>query len=145
MSDYLSQYKAELVDRYLQNQISNSEKDTLYKLLQRSNRTTVTERDIFAKLTLRVLRQTSVARENTLEPSENVNVKAEPNLPLDKNRTLKASENTQVVENRTLKASENMQRRKQPVRSCNKPHKTYYIHKETNTYKIKQTIQTIPN
>ena len=126
MSDYLSTYKAELVDRYLQNKISNSEKDTLYALLQRSNRTTVTERDIFAKLTLRVLQQTSVARENALEPPENVNVKAEPNLPLDKNRTLKASENSE--------------KRKQPVRSCNKPHKTYYILKETNTYKIKQTI-----
>ena len=32
MSDYLSTYKAELVDRYLQNQISNSEKDTLHAL-----------------------------------------------------------------------------------------------------------------
>ena len=108
MSEDLSEYKAELVDRYLQNQISNSEKDTLYKLLQRSNRTTVTERDIFAKLTLRVLRQTSVARVNTLEPPENVNVKAEPNLPLGENRTLEASENTQVVENRTLKGGENI-------------------------------------
>ena len=99
MSDYLS-YKAELVDRYLQNQISNSEKDTLYKLLQRSNRTTVTERDIFAKLTLRVLQQTPVARENA-SPRENVNVKVHSSLPLGENRTLEASENTQVVENRT--------------------------------------------
>ena len=102
MSDYLSQYKAELVDRYLQNQISNSEKDTLYKLLQRSNRTTVTERDIFAQLVLRELQQTPVARENTLELPENVNVKAEPNLPLGEIRTLKASENTQLDKNRTL-------------------------------------------
>ena len=46
MSDYLSTYKAELVDRYLQNQISNSEKDTLHALLLQHNRTTVTERDI---------------------------------------------------------------------------------------------------
>ena len=47
MSDYLSTYKAELVDRYLQNQISNSEKDTLHALLLQHNRTTVTERDVF--------------------------------------------------------------------------------------------------
>ena len=109
MSDYLSTYKAELVDRYLQNQISNSEKDTLHALLlQRSNRTTVTERDIFAQLVLRELQQTPVARESA-SPRENVNVKVHSSLPLGEirtlelveNRTLKASENTQVVENRT--------------------------------------------
>ena len=131
MSDYLSTYKAELVDRYLQN-ISNSEKDMLYALLlQRSNRTTVTERDIFAKLTLWVLLHAPV-RESA-SPRENVNVKVHSSLPLEGIRTLEASEQAQKsVKNKPI------------VGTCNK-HKTYYIHKEANAYTIKQYIQIIPN
>ena len=124
MSDNLSTYKAELVDRYLQNQISNSEKDTLHALLlQRSNRTTVTERDVFAKLTLwRLL--------NAPAPPKNVNVKVHSSLPLEGIRTLEASEQAQKsVKNKPI------------VDAYNKLHKTYYIHKEANTYKIKQFLK----
>ena len=93
MSDSLSQYKAELVDRYLQNQISNSEKDTLMYALLRRNRTTVTERDVFAKLTLwRLLH--APAREIATS-RENVNVKTTCSLPLEEIRTLKTSEKVQ--------------------------------------------------
>ena len=34
MPDYLSEYQAELVELYTQNQISNSEKDTLYNVTE---------------------------------------------------------------------------------------------------------------
>ena len=37
MSEDLSEYKAELVDRYLQNQISNSEKDTILDYFVKKN------------------------------------------------------------------------------------------------------------
>ena len=100
-------------------------------LLQRSNRTTVTERDIFAKLTLWVLLHAPV-RESA-SPRENVNVKVHSSLPLEGIRTLEASEQAQKsVKNKPI------------VGTCNK-HKTYYIHKEANAYTIKQYIQIIPN
>ena len=104
MSEYLSRYKAELVDRYLQNQISNSEKDTLHALLlQRNKRTTVTERDIFAKLTLWVLLH-APARESA-HPREKVNVKVHSSLPLEGIRTLEASGQAQKsVKNKPMYA-----------------------------------------
>ena len=128
MSDNLSTYKAELVDRYLQNQISNSEKDTLHALLQHNRSAhTATERDIFAQLTLWVLLH-APARETT-SPRENVNVKVHASVPLEGIRTLEASEQAQ----------------KSAVDAYNKLHNTYYIHKEANTYTIKRTVETIPN
>ena len=128
MSDYLSTYKAELIERHIKNQISNAEKDTLYALLLQLNRSTLTviERDVFAKLTLwRLL--------NAPAPPKNVNVKVHASVPLEGIRTLEASEQAQKsVKNKPI------------VGICNK-HKTYYIHKEANAYTIKQYIQIIPN
>ena len=133
MSDYLSTYKAELIERHIKNQISNAEKDTLYALLLQLNRSTLTviERDVFAKLTLwRLLH--APARESA-SPRENVNVKVHASVPLEGIRTLEASEQAQKsVKNKPI------------VGTCNK-HKTYYIHKEANAYTIKQYIQIIPN
>ena len=91
MSEYLSQYKSELIEHYIKNQISNAEKDTLHALLQRSNRTTATERDIFAQLTLWVLLNAPATTR------ENVNVKTTCSLPLEEIRTLKTSEKVQEI------------------------------------------------
>ncbi len=101
MSDYLSTYKAELIERHIKNQISNAEKDTLYALLLQLNRSTLTviERDVFAKLTLASL-HTPNARENASKARENVNVAS---LPLEGIRTLEASEQAQKsVKNKPL-------------------------------------------
>ena len=88
MSEYLSQYKSELIERYIKNQISNSENDTLHALLQHNRSAhTATERDIFAQLTLWVLLH-APARE-IATTRENVNVKTTCSLPL------KTSENAQ--------------------------------------------------
>ena len=90
MSDYLSTYKAELVERHIKNQISNAEKDTLYALLLQLNRSTLTviERDVFAKLTLwRLLHAPA--------PPKDVNVKVHASVPLEGIRTLEASEQAQ--------------------------------------------------
>ena len=126
MSEYLSQYKSELIERYIKNQISNSEKDTLHALLQHNRSThTATERDIFAQLTLWVLLH-APAREIATN-RDNVNVKTTCSLPL------KTSENAQKSVKNTS-----------AVVTCNK-HNTYYICKEANAYKIKRSIQTIPN
>ena len=101
MSDYLSTYKAELIERHIKNQISNAEKDTLHALLQRSNRSTLTviERDVFAKLTLwRLLHAPA--------PPKNVNVKVHASVPLEGIRTLEASEQAQKsVKNKPIFAA----------------------------------------
>jgi hypothetical protein len=100
-------------------------KDTLYALLLQLNRSTLTviERDVFAKLTLwRLLHAPA--------PPKNVNVKVHASVPLEGIRTLEASEQAQKsVKNKPI------------VGTCNK-HKTYYIHKEANTYTIKQYMGT---
>ena len=68
------------------------------------------------------------ARE-TASPRENVNVKIHASVPLEGIRTLEASEQAQ----------------KSAVDAYNKLHNTYYIHKKTNTYTIKRSMQSIPN